>query len=138
MTTSALATATKLLSRREHGREELRQKLAQRDYSEEEITATLDRLAQTDLQSDQRYCRAYVRSHQTTKGNALLRHQLRTRGASDTDITQAIADLPPEKTRAANIAAKAAARGKTPQQIRDHLNRNGFSADTLNTLPSAP
>ncbi len=54
--------AMDLLARREHSRLELERKLISREYNEDEIKLTIDKLIQDDLQSDARFCEAYVQS----------------------------------------------------------------------------
>jgi len=49
-----------LLVRREHSREELRNKLLSRDFDATEIDAVLHRLAEQNLQSDERFTEALV------------------------------------------------------------------------------
>ena len=44
-----------LLAIREHSREELKQKLCQKDFAADEIDTLLETLAKEDLQSDSRF-----------------------------------------------------------------------------------
>jgi regulatory protein len=57
---SARRTALDLLSRREHSLAELREKLAAREFSAEEITSTLERLAREGLASEARFVEAFI------------------------------------------------------------------------------
>ncbi|MDU4959710.1 MAG: regulatory protein RecX [Sporomusaceae bacterium] len=54
--TSALAAAVKLLARRAHSRQALRDKLAQRAYPADEIDAALTRLSERGYLNDTAYC----------------------------------------------------------------------------------
>ena len=56
-----------LLSRREHSRAELVQKLIRRGYQKSDIIPVLNLLAEKDWQSDQRFSEAYVR-YRSQKG----------------------------------------------------------------------
>jgi regulatory protein len=62
-----LHTANDLLSRREHSRKELQQKLSLRDYSSDEIAAVLDYLKAEDYLSEERCAESVFRSR-VTKG----------------------------------------------------------------------
>ena len=64
--------AIRLLSRREHSRFELKQKLLQKRFPEKEIEKTLDQLTQENLQSDDRFAHSYVR-YRTQAGFGPLR-----------------------------------------------------------------
>lgn len=81
---SARNTAMDLLSRREHSRSELMEKLRQRDFDAESIQQALDALQQEGLQSDQRYAESYV-YQRAQKGFGPLRieYELRQRGIDD-------------------------------------------------------
>ncbi len=76
MTESTLYNAAiAALSRREHTRYELEQKLGQKfKDSLEAITHTLDKLQANGLQSDARYCEQFIR-HRVNQGYGLRRIQ---------------------------------------------------------------
>ena len=79
------------LSRREHSRLELKQKLLQKHFSESEITAELDFLISKDLQNDQRFAYAYVRARkQAGFGPNRIEMELRERGVAQTLIADAM------------------------------------------------
>jgi regulatory protein len=59
-TRSARRCAMDYLARREHARVELEQKLSQKQYDKDEVSAVLDRLIQDGLQSDRRYCESMI------------------------------------------------------------------------------
>jgi regulatory protein len=61
---SAKSVAVKLLSRREHSALELRDKLAKRDFDEDEIRQAIDELEQGGWLSDERFAEAYIRMRQ--------------------------------------------------------------------------
>jgi len=91
---SARNTAMDLLSRREHSRAELSNKLRQRHFDSDEIEAALDQLQSENLQNDQRYAESYV-WHRRQKGFGPLRisHELRQRGINDTVADEVMAEL---------------------------------------------
>ena len=84
--------ALKLLSRREHSRVELAQKLS-RLGTPDEIASLIDDLERSGLLSDARTAAAYLRGHAARFGDAKLRHTLRTKGIGgeqiDASLTQA-------------------------------------------------
>jgi len=83
-----------LLARREHTREELRNKLRRRIDDEAAIEAALDELARERLQSDDRHAESYVRQR-AERGYGPLRiaRELRQRGTSEEAVSTAIDGL---------------------------------------------
>lgn len=81
---SAKQVAVRLLSRREHSAEEIRQKLAKREFEADEIADALLELKQGDWQSDERFTEAYVR-YRRLKGFGPIRiaSELRERGVDE-------------------------------------------------------
>ena len=81
---SAKTVAVKLLSRREHSAFEIRHKLSQRDFDENEIELTIAELQQGGWLSDERFAEAYVRMRQN-KGYGPLRIsiELNERGVTE-------------------------------------------------------
>jgi len=62
---SAKSVAVRLLSRREHSAFEIRDKLAKRDFADDEITQTIEELIAGGWLSDERFAEAYIRMRQT-------------------------------------------------------------------------
>jgi regulatory protein len=83
-TGSALSPRNKamnLLARREHSQLELRTKLAAREYSPEEIEATVTALVADGLLSDERFAEAYITARiRTGQGPVRIRGELKKRG----------------------------------------------------------
>jgi len=78
-------TALNILARREHSRTELARKLEQRfpDQSDN-VTETLDRLAEQGLQDDQRFAEAFFRSQlERNRGPIRMRHEARQKGIAE-------------------------------------------------------
>lgn len=79
-----LKTAIDLLSRREHSRLELRQKLRQKPHAEGvDLEPLLDQLAEANYQSDERYAESFVRSRVLKgQGEMKIRQLLLQRGVA--------------------------------------------------------
>lgn len=80
-----------MLARREHSSQELRRKLGFKGFDGAEVDEALAGLRQDQLQSDERFIEALVRSR-TNKGCGPLRIQaeLREHGITDERIAQAV------------------------------------------------
>ena len=85
--------AMRWLARREYARVELQRRLHGKGYSEAAVDATLERLLELDLQSDQRFTESYIRAR-TVRGYGPLRirAELGERGVSR-DMIATILDL---------------------------------------------
>lgn len=86
---SAKSIAVKLLSRREHSVYELREKLIQREFSEDEVATAITELQQGGWLSDVRFAEAYIRMRQQ-KGFGPLRivNELKERGVEESIVSQ--------------------------------------------------
>lgn len=132
-----LARATRLLAQREHGRAELRSKLAARGFDAGVIDQVLDRLRADGLQSEQRFAAALVRRRiGRGYGPVYIRGELRERKVDDE-----VADAEMNQTDAywLQLAVQALA-GKFPQRNGESaaynkrarfLARRGFPADIV-------
>jgi regulatory protein len=90
---SARNTAMDLLSRREHSRSELAQKLKQREFDNDEIEQALQQLQLENLQSDERYAESYVYQRaQKGFGPLRIQHELSQRGISENLIAELMSD----------------------------------------------
>jgi len=79
------------LARREHSVEELRRKLAARDFTPEAIDATLAELEQDGLLSDARFAEAFTASrYRQGKGPSRLRAEMQQRGLAGELIAAAL------------------------------------------------
>ena len=84
-------SAMDLLARREHSRRELRDKLKRRYDAPDLIDETLDRLADENLQSDQRFTESFLRQRMSRgHGPVRIRQEARQKGISDTEIRAAM------------------------------------------------
>ena len=81
---SAKQVAVRLLARREHSAEEIRQKLVKREFEADEIATALLELKQGDWQSDERFTEAYIRSRRLKGfGPVRIASELRERGIDE-------------------------------------------------------
>ena len=80
----AYYVAIDLLSRREHSRVEIENKLSTKGFPEAQVAQAMEQLLENDLQSDQRYIEDFVRSR-VLKGSGPLKisQELRMRGIDD-------------------------------------------------------
>ena len=86
-------TAMDLLARREHGLQELCDKLARRFGASPLIRAEVERLREEGLQDDARFAEAFVRSRaQRLYGPSRIRLELRERRVSEPIIEQTLAE----------------------------------------------
>jgi regulatory protein len=93
---SARNCAMDLLSRREHSRSELTEKLRRREFDADVIEQALDRLQQENLQSDQRYAESYLYQRaQKGYGPIRIAYELRQRGVHE-DLVQQVMELEQE------------------------------------------
>lgn len=77
--------ALRLLARREHSAQELRQKLLRREHPAEVVDAVLQQLAAERLLSDDRFAEEFVRSRRSKGfGPQRIRAELRQRGVDPT------------------------------------------------------
>ncbi len=137
---SARHAAMDLLSRREHTRRQLADKLRSRGYDDTEIDEAITRLADEGLQSDARFAEAYV--HQRRErgyGPLRIRRELAERGVDDGLIAAAMdggfdwdASMQEQRRRKFGEALPEDYRERM-RQARFLQNR-GFSADAVMRL----
>lgn len=88
-------------------RQQLRQKLRQRNCPDDVAEAVLDRMSEVGLVDDEKYAEAYVRSKQTTRGLSAraLAHELRTKGVDRDTAETVLAEIRPveEEERARSL-----------------------------------
>lgn len=125
--------AVKLLSRREHSRFELAQKLG----DDAEVPAVLDKLEKLGYLSDQRFAQNFVRTRMAKFGKAKLKHELRSRGVADEIITTTLEQmLADEGERALAVLCKkqqtpVAKRSKEEARCQRFLHSRGFSSTAI-------
>jgi len=129
---------------REHSREELRRKLLARAEDGDDVEAVLDRMAETGLQSDERFAESFVRSKGSRMGVERLRRELLDRGVSSEVVAAALEEalLDDELSRARAVWAKKFGvvpqdRGDWARQAR-FLQSRGFAVDVIRKLLKEP
>jgi regulatory protein len=130
-----------LLARREHGRAELKRKLAAYG-TEEDIANVLTQLETEGLLSDARAAGAYVRAHAGRLGAARLRQDLRTRGLDPDLAGTDFAELGDELQRARAVWSRKYS--SPPQDAREwaqqarFLQGRGFATNVIRRLLKDP
>jgi regulatory protein len=124
----AVEEALRALRSRDRTAAELDARLAERGLGEGERQEALDTLERLGYLDDERFARS--RAEQLAdrgSGDALIRHDLESRGLDGEIVETALAALEPERDRAARVVA---ARGRSPATAR-YLARKGFGEDGL-------
>ena len=120
-------SAMDLLARREHSRRELKQKLKKRFNDEGLIDEQLDRLAEENLQSDERFAESFLRQRLSRgHGPVRIRQEMRQKGISDTEIEMAMAAQQPDWYDLAETAYQRKFGELPPKDIKDKARRGRF------------
>jgi len=125
------------LSRREWSASELRKKLIQRGYLENEADDAIAFVQANGYQSDERYAGMKARSTAHRAGNRKIQMALRQKGVDDVITQEQIDALVPEGERAINAIEKfrkLAGAGVTRElsnKIWRYLSYRGFSPDAI-------
>ena len=141
MADSAYQKALELLARRPHFEREIRRKLTDRGFDEEECEAAVERLRASRYLDDLECARGFIRSklRRSPLGRRRLRADLVRRGASSEAIDAALSE---ERLEAeADLARRAARRWRARggRDVRDeaslmrYLDRRGFSKGDILT-----
>jgi len=130
--------AVDLLSRREHSRRELQQKLLSRAASADDLYTILDELAERGWQSDQRYVGSYIRTKCLRNiGPVRLFQELRQKGVAESLIRESIEEAEFDWFEMARDAALKKASGlnladqKDKAKIYRFLAYRGFNSDQI-------
>ena len=136
LASTAKEQAIRLLARRDHSRHELRRKLAARGHPADVIDAAIAPLAESGLQSDERFTENFVRSALNRgHGERKIRAGLRLRGIPDR-LAATFLNLDDEQWRRLADEAVRKRFGETPptnrielgKRVRFLVNR-GFSGE---------
>lgn len=120
-------TAMDLLSRREHSRRELKQKLRKRFEDENLIDQQLDRLSEENLQSDSRYAESLLRQRiNRGQGPIRIRQEMRQKGISDSEIEMALAEEQPDWYSLAEETYQRKFGALSPEDIKEKAKRGRF------------
>lgn len=119
-------------------RQQLREKLRQRNCPDEVAEAVLDRMADVGLVDDEQYAEAYVRSKQVSRGLAkrALAHDLRTKGVDRDTVEAILAEVSPmdEEERARGLVdarlprLRGLDRDTVMRRLAGMLARKGYSS----------
>lgn len=83
--------ALNLLTRRDHSRLELKQKLLRKDYDPDDIDFILNRLTESDLLNDHRFAESYIRYRSSRGfGPTRIRMELQTKGVAESIIAELV------------------------------------------------
>ena len=127
----AVEQALQALRFRDRSTAELDAGLARRGVSERERAQALETLERVGYVDDERYARTRAeRLAERGSGDALIRHDLEGRGIAAELVEAALAELEPERERAARILER---RGHGVTTAR-YLAARGFGADVLESV----
>ncbi len=132
--------ALKLLSRAEHTRKGLEQKLLLRGFQPVEISGVLDRLEEEGALSDRRFAEEWVRSRlkKHPEGKALLELGLQKRGVDESlsrEVVKQCASWPEYRAALRGLYEDLLASGvEEPQIITSILRKKGFSSYEIRLL----
>ena len=129
--------AMELLLYRNRTEAELRKKLLEREYSEEETEAAIQYVKSYGYLNDRAYAEQYVLSRSAGKGRAALKRDLRAKGLEEGQIEEALAGLPEDDTE--TILDLIRKRAGEPHKMEDKeyrrlfgfLARRGFSGSSI-------
>jgi regulatory protein len=141
---SGMAKALRLLSRRNHTRHELSQKLMQRGVEPDWVQKILDECVRLDYVNDENTAQIYYQELKSKGcGPARVRFQMKKRGLSEALIERQVSDYDPDEelTSARKCLEKKAshwARETDPRKRKDKMRRflyaRGFSGDVISRL----
>lgn len=128
--------ALRWLGRREYGRHELASKLTQKGVPHDVAEAAVERLADANLVSDQRFAEVFARQRvERLQGARRIRAELQARGIGAADIEEALQPFDGGWGRRAREWARRRHRGELDRRERARLYRagrqRGFSHDQV-------
>ena len=131
MRDEALAVATRALARREHSARELRERLLRAGVDGAKTEEVLEELQRVGLLDDGRFARERARVlAERGKGDAAIRFELERASVETDEIDRALAELDPERERAARLVDR---RGATSSTARLLASR-GFDEAVVESL----
>lgn len=132
---SAINSALRLLSRREHSKHELRKKLLEREFEVEQVDTALAKMLEHDLQSDERFVKASINMRANSgHGPRRIKAELGQHQLEEGQLETAMADSEVDWTaNARQIVIRRFGKGeldfKTRNKAMNFLLRRGFSFD---------
>ena len=138
---SAKSIAVKLLARREHSAQEIRQKLRQREFDDKEIDQVVIDLQQGGWLSDERFTEAYIRMRMVKGfGPVRIAMELRERGVDDVLVDQYLDPRAPEWLQSLREQYHKKYAGKSIEDYNDKAKRirflqyRGFALDVIHEV----
>jgi regulatory protein len=127
----ATELALRALRHRNRSRHDIEQRLDRAGVTPDERDATLDRLTESGLLSDDRFAEERAQTlARRGASDALIRHDLRRQGVEHAVVEHAVAQLEAEEERARRLYAE---RGAGTKALR-FLAGRGFAPETLERL----
>ncbi len=134
---SAEAKAMELLLARNRSEAELRKRLLEGEYSEEETQAAIDYVASYGYLNDRAFAEQYAASRKNTNGKMAIARELRIKGISEEIIGDVLLELPDDETEV--ISGILRKRMGDPHRLSDseyrriasYLARHGFSGSAI-------
>lgn len=131
---TALETALHALRSSDRSAAELEARLQQRGVGEAERAQALETLERIGYVDDERFARQRAeRLAERGSGDALIRHDLERRGLAAGLVELALAELEPERDRAARIVERRGRSAKTARYLASH----GFGEEALEGVVAA-
>ena len=123
-TFSCRESALHSLSRRDHGEYELRQKLRQKGYPDDEIDDALNYCLEHHYLDDLRFAKSQVRQH-VYKGHGLrrIKQELSMKKVVDSVITEALEEEPQDWFELAKLAAEKKYKGISAADSKEYAKR---------------
>lgn len=129
--------AMELLLYRFRSEHELKKKLLEREYTEEETDKAIEYVKSCGYLNDRTFAEQYAASRGSSKGRAALRRELKGKGISEDIIEEVLAELPEDETETIySLIEKRAGRphrmeDKEYRRIFAYLARRGFSGSGI-------
>jgi regulatory protein len=145
----ARQTALRFLSHRPRTVREVRDKLREKEFSDDEITSTLEHLQQSGLLNDPEFARMFIRDALAIRprGRLALKQKLLLLGVDraivDTTLDEAFQEVSQETlaleaaqkfTKRLGVVRNRESADKLRQRISQFLARRGFTWDTIRTV----
>ncbi|MGD0003866.1 MAG: RecX family transcriptional regulator [Anaerolineaceae bacterium] len=135
----ALENAVKFISYRSRTELEIRRRLSEKGFSDQEIDNALERLRSIGLVADEQYARSWVenRSASRPRSRRLMAIELHQKGVSDLDIEKALEETEDDDKLAYQAATHYARRlanldwDKFRERLSAFLLRRGFAYGTI-------
>lgn len=151
-TSSAKQVALRFLAHRPRTTKEIRDKLREKEFAEEDIKQTIETLERTGLLNDAEFARMYIRDTLSAKptGPALLKRKLILLGVdkalvneavqnafAEVDSTAAAMDAGEKFLKKSTATRKASDKTRLRERLASFLIRRGFTWDTIQPVLKA-